>query len=73
MYETMSEIERKYDGEWVFMTHCQKGEHHQIIGGVVAAHSKDKSLILDLWGKGHESKVFFRYVGSLPEGTSLLL
>ena len=42
MFQTMKEIEERYNGYWIFMTDCKKGDLHEIIGGVVIAFSKDK-------------------------------
>ena len=67
MYKTMQEIEREYDGNWVFMVNCRKGEYHNIAGGEVIAADKNREPIIELWGKSHDSEPYFRYVGALPE------
>jgi hypothetical protein len=69
----MQEIEQKYDGHWVFMINCQKGERHNIIGGEVIAFNKDKAPVAALWDKDYDSRTYFRYVGSIPEGMGVLL
>ena len=68
MYQTMQEIEKKYDGYWVFMINCQKGELHEIIGGEVIAFDKDKEPVAAFWGRKYNSKTYFRYIGSIPDG-----
>ena len=68
MFKTMREIEREYDGNWVFMINCKKGEYSNIIGGEVIAADKNKAIIIDHWGKPGYDEPYFRYVGSLPEG-----
>jgi hypothetical protein len=66
-YRTIQEIERKYEGNWVCITNCEKSEYHEIIGGEVIAANKDKEPILDIWGESPGS--FFGYMGELPEET----
>ena len=73
MYQTMQEIEKQYDGYWVFMTDCRTGDLDEIIGGIVIAHNKDKKPIAELWGEKYDSEIYFRYIGSIPEGMGVLL
>ena len=73
MYQTMSEIEEQYDGKWVFMTNCKKGEHNEIIGGVVIANNSNKKIVSDFWDKEYDSETYFRYIGAIPDGMGVLL
>ena len=73
MYLTMQEIEENYDGYWVFLINCKKGEHNEIIGGEVLAFNKNKKPIAELWGKEYDCIIYFRYFGSIPEGMGVLL
>ena len=73
MYKSMQDIEKEYDGYWVFMINCKKGELHEVIGGEVIAFNKDKDSVAKLWGKKYNSKTYFRYIGSIPEGMGVLL
>ena len=73
MFQTMQEIEELYDGHWVFMTHCKKGEFNEIIGGVVIASNKNKKPIAELWDREYDSETYFRYIGNIPEGMGALL
>lgn len=73
MYMTIQEIEKKYDGYWVFMVNCKKGELHEIIGGEVLAYNKKKSPVIELWNNEYDSETYFRYFGSIPEGMGVLL
>jgi len=68
MFKSMHEIEQEYDGNWVFMVNCKKGEYSNIIGGEVIAADKDKAIIIELWGNSDYDEPYFRYVGSLPDG-----
>ena len=72
MFKTMETIEKEYDGYWVFMVNCKKGEFHEIIGGEVIAFDKDKDAVAKFWGDKHDSKTYFRYIGSIPEGMGVL-
>jgi hypothetical protein len=73
MYQTMHEIEKNYDGNWVFMVDCCKGELNEIIGGVVIASDKQKKPIAELWDNEYESETCFRYIGSIPNGMGVLM
>ena len=73
MYQTIQEIERKYDGYWVFMIDCRKGEFNEVIGGVVIAFDKQKKPVAKLWAKEYESETYFRYIGSIPDDCGVLL
>jgi hypothetical protein len=69
----MQEIEKEYDGNWVFMTNCRKGELNEIIGGTVIAFNKSKKPVAELWGKEYDSEIYFRYVGAIPDDMGVLL
>ena len=73
MYLTMREIEKKYDGHWIFMTNCVKGDLNEIVGGVVIAFSKSKKPIAELWDKEYDSDIYFRYIGAIPDGMGVIL
>ena len=73
MYQTMKEIEEQYDGHWVFMTNCKKGELNEIVGGVVIAFNKNKQPVAQLWSEEYDSETYFRYVGNIPNGMGVLL
>jgi hypothetical protein len=73
MYLTMEEIEKQFDGHWVFMTNCKKGELNEIIGGVVLAYNKSKKPVAALWSEEYDSETYFRYIGDIPDGMGVLL
>ena len=73
MYQTMLEIKKQYNGHWVFMTNCIKGEFNEVIGGVVIAFNKSKKPVAEFWGKEYDSETYFRYIGDIPEGMGVLL
>ena len=75
MYRTMKQIEKEYDGFWVYLTNCAKDEHHSVIGGEVALHGKSMNEVLRGMA-GYDKKgnsVYVRYIGELPEGVAGLL
>ena len=63
------EIEKEYNGNWVCMINCKKSKHHAIIGGEVIAVDKDREVVIDAWATKPQGITFYRYVGSLPEGS----
>jgi len=52
-YLTMAEIEAKYPNEWVLIDQPKVDRRHQMLGGVVVAHSPKREPV-----EG--------YIGSLP-------
>jgi hypothetical protein len=54
------------------MINCQNGERSNILGGEVIAFNKDKKPIADLWDNDYDSRTYFRYVGSIPDGMGVL-
>ena len=75
MYKPMEEIQREYDGLWVFMINCNKNERGSIIGGEVVLQSKSMGEILRNMVSYDKSasSTYVRYIGELPEGVALLL
>ena len=74
MYKTMEQIEKEYDGQWVFMINCQSNERGTVLGGEVVLHSDKKN---DVIGKTREvnnktSLTFTGYIGKIPEGVAFL-
>ena len=75
MYKTIEQVHNDYDGQWIFMINCTKGQHGSISGGEVVLHSKDREdVFLGMEEFMYEpSLTYFRYAGKWPEGTSVLL
>ena len=75
MYKTIEEVHNDYDGQWVFMINCKKGEYNLIAGGEVVLHSENRDVVI----RGMEkydyepSMTYFRYAGRIPEGISVIL
>ncbi|MCL2053964.1 MAG: hypothetical protein FWG90_05935 [Oscillospiraceae bacterium] len=67
MYQTMEEIEKKYDGNFVCMINCKKSQYHSVIGGEVIAASAEKEPVLDVWANCDYDEPYYRYIGSFQE------
>jgi hypothetical protein len=68
-YQTMEEIERQYDGNWVVMANCKEDEYYGIIGGEVIAANKDRKPIVELLGQKLGGLVHYTFIGSIPGET----
>ena len=42
--ESIEQIEKKYDGCYVLIDHCEYGRYGEVISGRVAYYSKDKDI-----------------------------
>jgi len=75
MYMTMEEIQKKYNGQWVFMIKCKLGEYNETIGGEVVAYSERRDKVIGEMGKFNDekSKTFIGYIGDIPEGIAVIL
>ena len=74
MYKSMEEIQKEYNGQWVFMINCGKNQRGSITGGEVVIHSENRSNVVRKMKEADNriSQTFIGYVGSLPEGVALL-
>ena len=74
MYRTMKQIEKEYDGQWVFMINCDENQNGSIIGGEVVLHSENRSNVIRNMkaADNRKSLTFIGYVGKIPEGVALL-
>ncbi|MDR2168413.1 MAG: hypothetical protein LBE35_11290 [Clostridiales bacterium] len=74
MYKTMEQIEREYDGNWVFMVNCDKSRG-SLVGGEVVLHDPIKAnVLLAMEAYDHYPNLTsFRYVGKIPEGIVYVL
>jgi len=71
----MDQIEKEYDGQWVFMINCQKDKHNAISGGEVVFHDKSMNETLRIMKSSNEkgNSKYVRYIGTLPEGVAVML
>ena len=74
MYEEMEQIEKKYDGKWVFMVNCAQKKSGAILGGEVVLSGKTQAeiyrMLMDT--KKGDGLTFVGYVGKAPEGIAYL-
>jgi hypothetical protein len=75
MYKTIEQIHVEYDGQWVFMIKCKKGDYGSVAGGVVVLHSENRDVVIRGMEKyDYEPSItYFRYAGRIPEGVSIVL
>ena len=75
MYKTMEQIHQEYDGQWIFMINCAKGEYGTLEGGEVVLHSHSKAEVLAACDEyDHEpSLTAFQYAGKIPEEVIFVL
>ena len=78
MYKTMDEINKEYDGQWVFMINCKENERHSVIGGEVVLHNKSRAAVVSKMSEARTAAhsgiglTSIRYAGKIPEGVSFL-
>jgi len=74
MYKTMTQIEKEYDGQWVFMINCQCNQRGTVLGGEVVLHSENRNNVIRKMkdANNHTSLTFIGYVGKIPEGVAFL-
>ena len=75
MYQTIEQVHKDFDGQWVFMINCQKGIRNSIAGGEVVLHSENRDVVIRGMDKYdyEPSLTYFRYAGRIPEGMSVVL
>jgi len=72
MYMTIEEIDRAYDGEWVYIINLQT-IGSTVVGGEVAAHSPCREIVVRSMMETDNESVYIKYAGKVPEGMSVLL
>lgn len=75
MIESINEINKKYNGEWVFLINCKNDENGNLVEGEVVLHSISRDEIFRNMGKykDHPSMLSIRFAGQLPKGVNVLL
>ena len=75
MYKAMEQINQEYDGQWVFMINCIKGEYGVLVGGEVVLHSHSKAEVVIAMEEYDYTPglTSFRYAGKIPEGVTFVL
>jgi len=74
MYKAMEQIEREYDGQWVFMINCTQKNNGTILGGEVVLNSESRAKIVRNMREADkgDSLTFIGYVGKAPRGVAFL-
>ena len=74
MYKTMDEINREYDGQWVFMLNCTENERGTLLGGEVVLNSESRSKVIRnmIAADQGDSLTFIGYIGKAPKGVAFL-
>ena len=75
MYKTRAQIDREYNGQWVYMINCNRDEYGSIIGGEVVLNSENRDNVVRKMGiyAREQSLTYVGYAGRIPEGVSLLI
>ena len=75
MYQTIEQVHKDFDGQWVFMINCKKGIRNSIAEGEVVLHSENRDVVIRGMDKYdyEPSLTYFCYAGRIPEGMSVLL
>ena len=75
MFQKIEDINKAYNGQWVFLIHCEKNELGNVIGGEVVLHSESRDKVI----RGmqdymmEDSDTYLRYAGEIPQGVSVIL
>ena len=76
MYLSVAEINKNFDGEWVYAIDCHEDELGNVLGGKVVLHSPNRDIVIRGIGK-YEKEVdtltYLRYVGRIPSEVSIQL
>lgn len=75
MIESIKEINKKYNGQWVFLINCKTNDDDNLIEGEVVLHSKSREEIFLNMNKysNHPSMTSIRYAGKIPEEVNVIL
>ena len=72
-FMTKEEIYAEFDAEWVVLEDTVRDETHELKGGIIIAHGKNKR---EVYGKAVELRPkhsAFLYTGEIPEGTVVVI
>ena len=69
MYKSMEQIEKEYDGQWVFMINCQENQRGSVLGGEVVLHDKKMGNVTEKMSKVDQGSgiPFIGYIGEIPK------
>lgn len=74
MYKEMKQIEKEYDGQWVFMVNCTENKYGTLLGGEVVLNSESRAKVVRnmLEADKGDSLTFIGFVGNAPKGVAFL-
>ena len=74
MYKTMEQIQKDYDGQWVFMINCVEDDYGSTAGGEVVLHSENRANVIRKMKEADNrtSTTFVGYIGKIPSGVALI-
>ncbi len=70
---TITEIESRFDSEWVLLEDPEVNKNMKVVGGKVVCHSKDRD---EVYRKAIELRLKSSatlYTGTIPEGAAIIL
>lgn len=70
---TIQEIESSFEAEWVLLDEPQANEAHEIQGGRVVSHSKDRDEVYRKAIELRPKRFAMLFTGTLPENTAIVL
>jgi hypothetical protein len=70
---TISQIETKYDSEWVLVQNPATNSLMEVISGKVLFHSKDRDEVYRKAVKLRPKKFAMLHIGKLPKDTAIIL
>lgn len=70
---TVSEIEERFDSEWVLIEEPQTNEALELEAGIVRWHSKDRDEVIRKAVELHPKRFAVLYTGTIPENTEVAL
>jgi len=73
VYMTIEEIDREYDGQWVYIINLQTDDTNTVVGGEVAAHDSSRGKVIRMMFDMDNESIYIKYAGKIPERVSVLL
>ena len=70
---TITEIESRFDSEWVLVEDPEVNKNMEVVGGKVVCHSKDRDEVDRKAIELRLKRSAFLYTGKMPENTEILL
>ncbi len=70
---TISQIEAKFESEWVLIETPQTDEALEVQGGTVCWHSKDREEVYRRAVEMRPKRFAIVYIGKMPQGTAIVL